>query len=146
MEGMINLGIFFALLLLGLVTGRIAERRHYKRIIEREAASTVMVFSDRNVPSGVAANRAQLVQGSAVISHDYFKAVLASLRKIFGGRLGAYESLLDRARREAVLRMKDAAQELGSNMVINVKFETTSISKGKNLVTVEVLVYGTALA
>jgi uncharacterized protein YbjQ (UPF0145 family) len=46
-----------------------------------------------------------------------------------------------------VLRMKQQAQSLGADQVINVKFETSSISKGAqgNLGSIEVLVYGSAI-
>jgi uncharacterized protein YbjQ (UPF0145 family) len=55
--------------------------------------------------------------------------------------------LLDRARREAILRMKDTARRRGAQMVFNVKIETVSISKGRRdaVGSVEVLAYGTAL-
>ena len=43
-----------------------------------------------------------LVAGSVVISEDYFKRIVSSLQSLFGGRLRSYESLVDRARREAV--------------------------------------------
>ena len=56
---------------------------------------------------------ARLVSGSAVISVDYFKRILFSLRNIFGGNVKSYESLLERARREALLRMKELARERG---------------------------------
>ena len=54
---------------------------------------------------------------------------------------------LERARREAILRMKEDAHRLGANMVINVKLETASISKGaaNQIGSVEVYAYGTAL-
>ncbi|MGB5561182.1 MAG: YbjQ family protein, partial [Sedimenticolaceae bacterium] len=88
-----------------------------------------------------------LVTGSTVISVDYFKRFLAALRSLFGGRIIAYESLLDRARRESLLRMKQQAAALGASMVFNVKYETASISKGRgnSIGSVEVLAYGTAL-
>ena len=59
----------------------------------------------------------------------------------------AYESLLDRARRESLLRMKQQADGLGAEMVFNVKYETASISKGRGntIGSIEVLAYGTAL-
>lgn len=147
MEFLINYGVFIALVLLGFTTGTIVERRHYARIRKREAESDVMVFSDRNVPDGMGHHTQQLVIGSVVLSNDYFKAMLAGLRKLFGGNIGAYETLLDRGRREAVLRLKDEASALNAKMVINVKFETSSISKGdqNNLTTIEVMAYGTAL-
>ena len=66
---------------------------------------------------------------------------------IVGGRVTSYENLIDRARREAVLRMKEKAKTLGANYVFNVKMETSSISKGKreSIGSVEVLAYGTAV-
>jgi uncharacterized protein YbjQ (UPF0145 family) len=145
LEFLFDYGIFLGLLALGFVSGRYLEKRHYRRLIQREAESDVMIFPGANIPQGLGLNTQQLVVGSVVISNDYFKAFLSSLRKIFGGNIGAYESLLDRARREAVLRMKSEARALDADTVINVKLETTSISKGKSLVTVEVLAYGTAI-
>ena len=55
--------------------------------------------------------------------------------------------VLDRARREAVLRMKEEARGLGARMIVNVKFQTFSIPGRKpgSLVGVEMLAYGTAL-
>ena len=84
--------------------------------------------------------------GNVVISVDYFKRFVAGLRNLVGGRITTYETLLDRARREAILRMKEQAHGLGGYIVFNVKLETASISKGrKNTVgSVEVLAYGTA--
>jgi len=89
----------------------------------------------------------ELVQGNVVVSADYFKTFVAGLRKLVGGRLRSYETLLDRGRREAVLRMKQEAQGLGANHIFNVRFETASISKGADsrLSSVEVLVYGSAV-
>ena len=88
-----------------------------------------------------------LVTGSTVVSVDYFKRFVAALRNLFGGRVTPYESLLDRARREAVLRMKAEAQALGASLVFNIKYETASISKGGGYTigSIEVLAYGTAL-
>ena len=59
----------------------------------------------------------------------------------------SYESLVDRARREALLRMQAEAQAAGAVAVINTKFETSRISANaqQGIGSVEVLVYGTAL-
>ena len=68
-----------------------------------------------------------------------------SLKKIFGGELHTYSSLLDRARREALLRLKESCSD--ADMLINLRFETSTISSGgnSNIGSVEVLAYGTAL-
>ncbi len=136
------------LLILAFFTGRIAELRHYKSIKRREhALGDLVVVVAKTLPPMSPAPATKLVRGSAVISVDYFKRFLARLRMIFGGRIHTYESLLDRARREAILRMQEQAQELGATMIFSMRFETSSISKGrKNAVgTVEVLAYGTAI-
>ena len=56
----------------------------------------------------------------------------------------SYESLLDRGRREAMLRMKKQASALGADYVFNVKYETMAVGGGR-LASIEVLAYGTAL-
>jgi uncharacterized protein YbjQ (UPF0145 family) len=83
------------------------------------------------------------------VSLDYFKRVIAGLRAIFGGRIKTYEPLLDRARREAVLRMKEEAREHGFDAVINVRIQTSRLANargnGEGTAGVEVLAFGTGL-
>lgn len=144
---MADLIVFLVLLASGYTVGRIAERRHYRSILAREKEmANVMVFTNRFPPLTRQASQA-LVTGSVVVSEDYFKRVVSGLQSLFGGRLRAYESLLDRARREAVLRMKQEARDKGAKIIMNVKFQTFSIP-GRNprsFGAVEVMAYGTAL-
>ena len=146
---MADLIVFLFLICLGYFAGSWAERKHYRSIREREKTHLGLpVVSFRRLTEPERAERARLVAGSAVISVDYFKRLLAALRGIVGGRIKSYESLLDRARREAVLRMKEMAR--GADEIVNVRIETTSISKGatnrnKSVSTVEALAYGTAV-
>lgn len=144
----LDVAIFAALFLIGYFAGRWNERRHYASIRARETAlAKVLVFSNRFPPHGTGRVETRLVSGSAVISDDYFKSVLAGLYSFFGGRVRSYESLIDRARREAVLRMKREALQMGSSMIINAKFQTFAIGgRNENSVKgVEILAYGTAL-
>ena len=80
-----------------------------------------------------------------MVSVDYFKQILAGLRNLFGGTIQSYETLLDRARREAVLRMKERCPK--ADQILNLRIETSSISKGggERIGSVEVLAYGTAI-
>ena len=68
---------------------------------------------------------------------------------LIGGRIKTYEPLLDRARREAVLRMTEEAQRLGYDAVINVRLETSRLanarSNGQGIAGVEMLAFGTAI-
>ncbi len=146
---MIELITFLSLLVLGFFFGQMAERRHYRSIRAREKKfrSEVLLIQTRTPPAQEKVQQVQLVMGSVVISVDYFKRFLAGLRALFGGRVRSYETLVDRARREAILRMQQQAGKLGAGMVINVRMETASISKGEKetVGSIEVLAYGTAI-
>lgn len=134
------------LLVVGFGVGWYIEKRHYASIHQREALyADIPALNSRRVPREEAVEAAELVTGSVVVSIDRFKQFLAALRNIFGGEVHAYSSLIDRARREAMLRMKEAAPD--AELFANVRLETASISKGgrKQSGTVEVLAYGTAV-
>ena len=135
-------------ILFGFVFGRRAEKKHYASIIEREKAWLRLPTTTSKFPMDLALptiHRSHLVTGSVVLSVDYFKRILAGLRAIIGGRVQSYETLLDRARREAILRLKESCP--GADQIINLRIETSSISKGaRNTVgSIEVLAYGTAI-
>jgi len=144
----LDLVVFLTLLAVGYFAGRAAEGRHYRsiRIRERELKE-ILLFATKFPPGVQTPQVTALVSGSVVISSDYFKLFVASLRKLFGGRFRVYETLLDRARREAVLRMKRDARGLGGRAIFNVKFETFNVTMGARggIAAVEVLAYGTAL-
>lgn len=150
MELLIQLGIFATLLLAGLVFGSASERRHFRELARREAElRDVLVFNEKRPPEGREYRDATLVVGSVVIAEDYFKRIAAGLRSFFGGRVTVYEALMDRGRREALLRMKDAARRRGATMVFNVRFETSSLAEDSSgrtaLFSAEFIAYGTAL-
>lgn len=138
--------VFCILVALGYGVGRRAEASHYKSIKKREAGLLhvpVVTFEslqdERQVANSI------LAVGSVVISVDYYKRLLAGFRMFFGGEMRSYSPLLDRARREAILRMKESHP--GAHLFLNCRLETASISKGeKNAIgCVEVLAYSTAI-
>lgn len=136
-------GIPALLVIVGLVAGRIAERKHLRNLAHREQRMADMLVTDiRSFPGGAEADTgATLVMGQAVIATDYLKTWLARLRKVVGGELRSYQSLMLRARREAVLRMLERARESGYDAVCNVRLNTAPISRAGM---VEVMATGTA--
>ncbi|MEE9336358.1 MAG: heavy metal-binding domain-containing protein [Granulosicoccaceae bacterium] len=141
---MSNVLVFLALLLCGWFFGRRAEKRHYKSIIERELEFNALPAIASRIPPADAAYDQQLVAGSTVVSSDYFKSITAAMINIFGGEVKPFEALIDRARRESILRMKAEAKAVGADMVFNIKMETSQIAAGRTGA-IEVLAYGTAL-
>lgn len=144
---MFELIIVLFLLMLGYFVGSYKEKTHYASIMEREQRSINLPVTNGKHPILPLTDNThcELTTGSVVISVDYFKRFLAALRAIFGGNMQAYETLVDRARREAILRMKEACP--GASEIINLRIVTSSISQGqRNQVgSVEVLASGTAI-
>jgi uncharacterized protein YbjQ (UPF0145 family) len=143
-----DLIVFLTLMALGYLAGSAVEKKHYSSIIEREKELIHLpAITTKSIPYPAEQIRSlELVDGSAVISVDYFKRILARLRNIFGGTVKSYESLLDRARREAILRMKEQAPDAA--IIVNVRIETSAIGKysaRRNVSCLEALAYGTAI-
>ena len=143
---MYQLIFIFVLLIIAYFVGSHIEKKHYASIIKREKQLNRIPAIAMKTPPETNFQQ-QLVLGSVTISVDYFKRFLATLHNFFGGRVSSYETLLDRARREALLRMKEAAAAQNASLILNVKYETASIYKGKgrSIGSVEVLAYGTAM-
>lgn len=146
----LNYGWPLLLLLAAYLIGTLIEKNHFSRIRTREAEYQSMpVVTFESMPEDWSAADATLVTGSIVISLDYFKRVIAGLRGIVGGRVKTYEPLLDRARREAVLRMIESAREQGFDGIYNVRLETSRLANsrgdGQGTAGVEMLAFGTAV-
>ena len=144
----VYVGSICVFLLLGALVGTRLEREHYRRIREREARTRDFpVMTLQTLPQDWSVEACCLVTGSVVISLDYFKRFLARLRMLVGGRLRSYEPLLDRAHREALLRLKEEAALRGYHAVCGVRLETSRLANanGNGTAGVEILAFGTAV-
>ena len=139
-----ELAFVLVLIVVGFVFGQIAERRHFKDLDRREAALERFPVVDLARLPGLDAASATVVYGEVVVATDYFKTFLAGLRNIVGGEVGSYQKLLDRARREARLRMLEQARQLGASAVVNVRYEMNDIG-GQRATNTEIFCFGTAL-
>ena len=150
MDALIQIGFALALLAVTYFTGRRVEQQHYASIRARENELRMLpAVTFRQIPSAWAVDGFGVVTGSVVVSVDYFKRFLAGLRTLVGGRVTSYETLLDRARREAILRCKEDARRRGYQAVVNLRLETTRVTRASNnsraTAGVEVLAFGTGL-
>ena len=82
-----------------------------------------------------------LVQGSIVRTKHVGRDIMASFKNMFGGELRGYTELLHESREEAINRMKQQAEAIGANAVLNVRFSTSSVTQGA----AELFAYGTAV-
>lgn len=134
------------LLGIGYFRGRHNERRHLAELAQQErGVRHVLTFATRYPPASAVPLDPLLLTGSAAVASDYFQMFVAGLRKIVGGRFDAYEHLIARARRQAVVRLKEAAKAAGCDKVFNLRLETTQITQGARggFTAVEVFAYAT---
>lgn len=133
------------LLLMGFFIGRYKEHRHYQSIRRREQALlNIPVITSTAWDGERDVEYARFVSGSTVVSVDYFKRFLAFFRNLVGGEVSAYSPLLDRAKREAILRMKESARD--ADAFLHCRLQTYTIAGVTGAATsVEVVAYATAL-
>ncbi|MDR1962968.1 MAG: YbjQ family protein [Planctomycetaceae bacterium] len=133
------------------------ESSHFKALTEAEQELSDMILSDlKTLPPNWHPNGAIFVCENVVIANDYFKSFLWFFRKIIGGRSRSFERLIERGRREATVRLLRKAKECGSNVVWNVRYETSIVrtdyswagggnnNNTKSMAGVEIMAYGTA--
>jgi uncharacterized protein YbjQ (UPF0145 family) len=144
-------GIVLTVLFLigGLTIGKMNDRKHLASIQKREERYRRITLDNRKrVPSPETIEGATLVMGQYVAATDYFKSFATKLRALVGGEMNSMITLMERSRREAILRMVEAAHKKGATEVWNIRFETSNISQmnGKRgAAQVEIIAYGTAV-
>lgn len=126
---MVELAIFLVLLTIGALAGSYAESRHLSRLDGRERANGDFLITQlKSFPASAASGSPpQLVVSEVVIATDYLKSFLANLRRLFGGEVRSYHSLLARARREATQKCVEQARRLGHNAICNLRVENADV-------------------
>ncbi len=147
MEILLKLGIFLILAILGYWRGRKNERLHLKWLdAEEKKLADILVFATRYPPRMDRTMDPILVSGSVAVGSDFFRLLIAALRKIVGGNYRSYEKLMERGRRHALIKLKQHTKDRGARMVFNVRYTTSRISDSRagEAAQMEILAYGTA--
>ncbi len=145
---LVNVAVPLVLVALGFVAGRIIERRHFRSLSLREARGGPVLTNLKNLPEGRTLVSSRFCIGSVVIASDYFKFFGAKLKTLVGGRLRTLETMMERGRREALLRLRDQAARTGADVVLAVRLETSMImrsERGGTYPAAEVIAYVTAV-
>jgi uncharacterized protein YbjQ (UPF0145 family) len=78
-----------------------------------------------------------VVSGDAVMGTNLFRDLFAGLRDLVGGRSGAYEKELKKAKQLALEEMVEEAQELGADAIIGVDLDYEHLgSDGRSMLMV----------
>ncbi len=142
MDGLIiQIVIFVILFSVGFGFGRYNERKHLQYLDKQEQRlAYIRVNNSRFIESTLPGH---MISSNVVISHDYFKYAIANVQNMLGGRLTSYESVVERARREAIIRLKLEAEKMGADQIMGIRLSTTELGMQGGMV--EVFAYGTAI-
>ncbi|MGS2719981.1 heavy metal-binding domain-containing protein [Paraglaciecola aestuariivivens] len=79
-----------------------------------------------------------VVVGEAVMGANIFKDVFASIRDIVGGRSGAYENELTKARKISFQELENEARTIGANAVVGIDIDYEVVGKGGSMLMVSI--------
>jgi uncharacterized protein YbjQ (UPF0145 family) len=77
-----------------------------------------------------------IVTGEAILGANIFKDLFAGIRDIVGGRSGAYEQELAKARVIAMQELEAAAAALGADAVIGIDLDYETVGQGGSMLMV----------
>ena len=100
----------------------------------------IMTTSD-SIPGREIAETSGLVSANAVRARNVGRDILAGLKNLVGGEIGAYQQLLIESRQQALAAIEADAERQGADAVVALRMATASVTQGA----AEVLVYGTAV-
>jgi uncharacterized protein YbjQ (UPF0145 family) len=149
----VNCGLPLILIFGAMFIGTITEKRHLARLDAAEDELAGMVRSSLKMPPGLSESAGgELCIGECVIATDHFKNFVAQFIKFFGGEFRFYRTMMERSRREALVRLMRDAQRKGYSGVCNVRLETADVGgnstsaggKGKKMVMSSIIASGTA--
>jgi uncharacterized protein YbjQ (UPF0145 family) len=122
-----------------------SDTHHFDQAIsgrtQYEKENSMILTNIEEVPGKNIVEHYGLVTGSTVRAKHVGRDIMAGLKNLVGGELKGYTELLEDAREQAKERMVAQAREMGANAVINVRFDTSSVTQGAS----ELYVYGTAV-
>lgn len=101
----------------------------------------MILVNTETVPGSEIVEVKGLVEGNTIRAKHLGRDIGAAFKNLVGGEIQSYTQLLSEARSEALQRMVAAAQGIGANAVVNVRFTTSQVASGA----AELFAYGTAV-
>jgi len=138
--------------LLSLVATFLYQPSKQKVLLERETQAAIKgdalstlskPFGDREI------KQTKMLMANVVMSPSWVQMWIGGIMSLFGGQINVFTKVVDWARREAQQRLREKVAEEGFDEVINMRIETTMLTRtkgGKDRTSgVEILAYGTAI-
>ena len=101
----------------------------------------MILTTTEGIPNKQIVKSLGIVKGNTIRARNIGRDIAAVFKNLVGGEIEEYTKLMAEAREQAIDRMAVAAEKLGANAIISVKFSTSYIMQSA----AEILVYGTAV-
>ncbi|WLD95324.1 YbjQ family protein [Alkalihalobacillus sp. AL-G] len=101
----------------------------------------MIILTTNEVPGKEIGEVKGLVKGSTIQAKHVGKDILAGLKTIIGGEIKEYTEMMEEARKIAIHRMVEDAQNKGANAVVAFRLQTSSVMTNAS----EIVAYGTAV-
>lgn len=101
----------------------------------------MIITTTETIPNKEITEILGIARGSTVRARNVGRDVFAGLKSIIGGEISEYTELQTASREQAIKRMKEDAEKLGADAILNVRLTTNMIMQ----TTAEILAYGTAV-
>ena len=96
----------------------------------------MIVTTTPTVEGRMATQYLGIVSGETIMGANIFRDFLAGIRDIVGGRSGAWEEVMQEARKEALLEMQSHAARLGADAVIGVQLTFNALGASDSMLMV----------
>ena len=101
----------------------------------------MIIVNTPSIPNKTIIELLGIARGSTVRARNVGQDIFAGLKNIIGGEISEYTKLQAQSREQALERMKDDAERIGANAIVNVRLTTSMVMQGCS----EILAYGTAV-
>lgn len=101
----------------------------------------MIIVNTPSIPNKTIIDVLGIARGSTVRARNVGQDIFAGLKNIIGGEISEYTKLQAQSREQALQRMKDDAERIGANAIVNVRLTTSMVMQGCS----EILAYGTAV-
>lgn len=101
----------------------------------------MIIVNTPSIPNKTIIEVLGIARGSTVRARNVGQDIFAGLKNIIGGEISEYTKLQAQSREQALQRMRDDAERIGANAIVNVRLTTSMVMQGCS----EILAYGTAV-
>ena len=101
----------------------------------------MIIVNTPSIPNKTIIEVLGIARGITVRARNVGQDIFAGLKNIIGGEISEYTKLQAQSREQALERMKDDAERIGANAIVNVRLTTSMVMQGCS----EILAYGTAV-